>query len=70
MIVRIVIAARNEADNIAAVVTGALQYGDVLVVDDASTDGTGDIAWRAGADVVRHRARKHIRQCYVNGLRW
>ncbi|MCP4581734.1 MAG: glycosyltransferase family 2 protein [candidate division Zixibacteria bacterium] len=27
---------------------------DILVVDDGSTDGTADIAWRLGVDVISH----------------
>lgn len=50
-----VIPALNEASRIAAVVTGALPYVDrVIVVDDGSTDGTGDAARAAGAFVLRH----------------
>lgn len=45
----------NEADFIAGVVGGALQYTDrVVVVDDGSTDGTAQAAEAAGALVVRH----------------
>jgi glycosyltransferase involved in cell wall biosynthesis len=52
--VRVVIPARHEADNIAACVYAArLQATEVVVVDDASTDGTGDLAAAAGADVHR-----------------
>ena len=48
-----VVPARNEADIIADAVTSLLQQRfagvlHVVVVDDASTDGTGDIARRAG----------------------
>jgi len=56
----ICIPARNEAATIAPIVrdlcalrdSGAV-LDDVLVVDDCSTDGTGSIAARAGARVVR-----------------
>lgn len=64
-----VIAARNEADNIARVVKGALRYGDVLVVDNLSTDGTVWAAREAGADVLVHEQDRHIRQSYVDGFR-
>lgn len=51
-----VIPALNEVTRIGAVVTGALPYVDrVIVVDDGSTDGTGDAARAAGATVLRHR---------------
>ncbi|TMF17534.1 MAG: glycosyltransferase, partial [Chloroflexi bacterium] len=53
----------NEKDNLERVVAGVRHLGhDVLVVDDASPDGTGDIADRLAAedDGVRvlHRERK------------
>jgi glycosyltransferase involved in cell wall biosynthesis len=54
----VVIPAYNEADAVAEVVERALTVGDVVVVDDASTDGTGDIARGAGAVVVRHEANR------------
>lgn len=50
-----VIPALNEATRIDAVVKAALPYVDkVVVVDDGSSDGTGDVARAAGAFVVRH----------------
>lgn len=49
-----VVPAYNEARTIAAVVQGALGHvANVLVVDDGSTDGTGDAAATAGAEVMR-----------------
>ncbi len=53
-----VIPALNEAPSIARVVEGLrkqalLATGDVIVVDNGSTDGTGEIARGAGARVVR-----------------
>lgn len=51
--VRVVIPARNEVDNVAACVHAAVaQATEVVVVDDASTDGTGAVAAGAGATVV------------------
>ena len=45
----------NTAAHIADVVARTRPYVDVvLVVDDGSTDGTGDIAAKAGATVVSH----------------
>jgi glycosyltransferase involved in cell wall biosynthesis len=32
----------------------------VLVIDDGSSDGTADVARRAGADVIRHEANKGV----------
>src|SRR3954468_13021388 len=62
----VVIPTYNEAANVERIVTGVLQVSaslDVLVVDDASPDGTGAIADRlaaegAGRVRVLHRERK------------
>jgi glycosyltransferase involved in cell wall biosynthesis len=49
------IPAFNEERTIARVVVEAQKFGDVVVVcDDGSSDLTGEIARRLGADVVRH----------------
>lgn len=48
----VLIAARNEARTIADAVSEALPFAhEVVVLDGRSTDGTGDIAKRAGATV-------------------
>ena len=51
----------NEGDSIGQVVTelrAAAPWHEVLVVDDGSTDGTGQAAQDAGARVVRHPYNK------------
>lgn len=51
-----IIAAYNEADRIAATINAVKRIGGIdriLVVDDGSIDGTGDVAERAGAEVLR-----------------
>jgi glycosyltransferase involved in cell wall biosynthesis len=55
--VAVVIAARNEADRIAATVAaaaGLTGVGLVVVVDDGSSDATAAVAQRVGAAVMRH----------------
>jgi flavin-dependent dehydrogenase len=48
----------NEASTIQGVVARARRYGPVLVVDDGSSDGSGEAAARAGADVIRLDRRR------------
>jgi glycosyltransferase involved in cell wall biosynthesis len=51
-----IVAARNEADAIAATLaalSAAMPGIELIVADDASTDGTGDIAVEHGATLVR-----------------
>ncbi len=51
----IVVPAFNEAAVIGEVIAELRSVFDhVVCVDDGSTDGTGEIAWRAGAHLVRH----------------
>jgi glycosyltransferase involved in cell wall biosynthesis len=57
----VIVAARNEADRIAATVEalrGVFPAAAVWVADDASTDGTSELAMAAGARVVS-RGRPH-----------
>jgi len=51
----VVIPARNEARTIGTLIQRlrSAGYNDVLVIDDLSQDGTGDIARREGAQVLR-----------------
>ena len=59
--VAVVIAARNEADRIAATVAaaaGLVGVGLVVVVDDGSRDATAAVAQRAGAAVMRHQGNR------------
>ncbi|HEX5375652.1 MAG TPA: glycosyltransferase [Solirubrobacterales bacterium] len=57
----VVVAARNEGDRIAATIAalrGAFPRAAIWVADDASTDGTSEVAMTAGAQVVS-RGRPH-----------
>jgi len=52
--IAIVIPAFNESKTIAQVVKSAKAFGNVIVVDDASTDTTSELALKGGATVVSH----------------
>jgi glycosyltransferase involved in cell wall biosynthesis len=57
----VIVAARNEADLIGATVAalrGAFPEAEIYVADDASEDGTAELAMAAGAQVLS-RARPH-----------
>lgn len=53
--VTIVIAARDEAANIAACIASVKWARELIVVENDSADDTADIAVRAGAEVLRNR---------------
>jgi glycosyltransferase involved in cell wall biosynthesis len=66
-----VIPALNEARSIAWVVErlrGQEALDTIVVVDNGSTDGTGDIARRAGANVVREERRGYGYACKAGVL--
>jgi glycosyltransferase involved in cell wall biosynthesis len=52
--IAIIIPAYNESETISQVVRSVIEYGDVIVVDDASTDDTKKNACKEGALVVSH----------------
>ena len=68
----------NEADNLELIVQRlreSVPDADVLVIDDGSPDGTGEIADRLAADDhavhVLHRTQKQgLGAAYVAGFRW
>jgi len=65
-----VLPALNEAASIGRVVSGLLRQSSVpvsavIVVDNGSTDGTGDLARAHGATVVREERRGYGSACYA-----
>ena len=54
--VAIVIPALNEQKTISDVISGAKDYGTIIVVDDGSKDLTAKISISAGAIVVSHKS--------------
>lgn len=70
--VTVVIPAMNEAGAIGAVVTGLRQaaaWHEIIVVDDGSSDATGEAARAAGARVLRHPYNKGNGAAVKTGIR-
>jgi glycosyltransferase involved in cell wall biosynthesis len=70
--VSIVIPAFNESHSIAEVVgvlRAAAPWREIIVVDDGSSDGTGDVAAAAGALVIRHAYNIGNGAAVKNGIR-
>lgn len=65
----IVIPAFNEAATIAGVVNSVKEYGGVIVVDDGSSDGTPELAEKAGAMVVRQPQNMGYDKAIQAGMR-
>src|SRR5690349_2078914 len=75
LIVSVVIPCLNEAENIEACVAAALEAletsgipGEVVVADNASEDGSAELAAAAGARVV-HEPRRGYGSAYLAGFR-
>lgn len=69
--VRVVIPTYDEADNIALLlgrIDEVLPGVRVLVVDDASPDGTADVARRAGAEVLERAGKNGLGAAYREGF--
>jgi glycosyltransferase involved in cell wall biosynthesis len=70
--VSVVIPAYNESDAIGEVIgvlRAAASWREIIVVDDGSTDGTGDCAAAAGATVLRHPYNIGNGAAVKNGVR-
>lgn len=66
---------RENVENISRAVLAACPEADVLIVDDSSPDGTGEIADRLAAEEPRihvlHREKKQgLGRAYISGFRW
>jgi glycosyltransferase involved in cell wall biosynthesis len=68
--IALVLPALNEAESVVSVVTAVAPYGQVIVVDDGSTDATGDLARAAGALVVTHVKNRGYDQALASGLQY
>ncbi len=65
-----VIPVYNHARNLGQVVSDARGSGvEIIVVDDGSTDGSGDVAGAAGATVLRHEHNQGKGAAILTGLR-
>lgn len=69
MSVMVVIPARNERETIGGLVSAARMFAPVLVMDDGSSDGTGEIAREQGTKVIRHEVGRGIGPTVMEGLR-
>jgi len=70
--VSIIIPAFNEGPVIATVIgelLGAAAWREIIVVDDGSSDGTGEAAAKAGARVVKHPYNKGNGAAVKSGIR-
>ena len=65
----IVIPCYNESATIGEVIRGSVAQGDVFVIDDGSTDASGQIAIEAGATVVKTPGRLGYEKVIDLGLR-
>ncbi|MDD9943018.1 MAG: glycosyltransferase family 2 protein [Myxococcales bacterium] len=66
--IAVVIPAYNEADSLERVLQGVRPYGEALVVDDGSSDGTAELAQREGAQVLRHSENRGYDAAINTGL--
>jgi len=64
-----IIPAFNESTHISDVINGMKKYVDsVIVVDDGSSDGTGEVAKKLGAIVISHRMTRGAGAATMTGI--
>jgi glycosyltransferase involved in cell wall biosynthesis len=67
--ISVIIPARNERERIVQVIEKARRYADeVIVIDDASTDETGQSAKEFGAKVIRNEQKKGYIEAIKTGF--
>lgn len=75
----VIIPTYNECENIAAIIEAVLQQSidaDILVVDDGSPDGTGDIVIRKSEEhpervhLLSRTSKDGLGRAYIAGFRW
>ena len=69
--IAVIIPALNAAKSIGPIVADAKSFVDtVVIIDDGSSDGTGDRAREAGAQVIRHEVNRGKGSALRTGFRW
>ena len=66
----IVIPAFNECKTIVAVIAMLRKYGDVIIVDDGSSDSTGQIAQETSATVLFHKSNLGYEVALSTGIEY
>ncbi len=69
----VMIPAYNEEKNIGAVIEGlgrCASFADILVIDDGSKDGTGEICRELGVNAVRHRVNLGLATAIRTGMKY
>jgi glycosyltransferase involved in cell wall biosynthesis len=66
----IIIPSYNEEKAIESVVKESLNYSDVLVIDDGSSDLTSELAKNAGAQIIKHEENRGKGAAIKTGLKY
>jgi glycosyltransferase involved in cell wall biosynthesis len=69
--VAVIIPALNAAKSVGPIIAEAKKYvGNVVLIDDGSSDGTGDVGRDAGAIVIRHDVNRGKGGALKSGFLW